>query len=190
MILAQTPFDWAEVLNHSVAIGVVLFFGMGLIWLTKRLFGSDGIITRSAERSAATMEKYGDSLVALTDLNRSQQTLCSAHAGSMKVLEQFSERMIELHTDPESTFSTVGLREKLEGIDANAKKAVANSMVMAETWAKRNHREYRTPPVLDAMIHIIETAEELAPRCNCDCQTELRSLRQKIEGVKAKMKET
>ena len=182
-------------------IGGAAFVGSTLLWIAKQTVGADGYLRKSSERNSETMEKFGETLVELTNLNRSQQELCSAHAGSMKLLERFSETMIELHTDPQSTFSTVGLREKMDSLDAAVVIAADDRKKIIEqvnehtgyhenmhnTWGEVNPMEFRVPPVLDAMMHTIETAEGLASKCGCDCTTELRDLRKKIEDVKSKM---
>lgn len=203
MIFAQTPLVWPEILNHSVAIGVALFCGYGLIWITKRLFGTEGIITKGSERNAETMEKFSETLIELTNLNRSQQDLCSAHAGSMKVMERFSEKMIELHTDPESTFSTVGLREKLDSMGiavdtaSDDRKKIIEQVDehtgyhehMHETWGKVNPAEFRVPPMLDALMHTVDMLEKMEARHGHadECREDFVLLRSQIQEIKREM---
>lgn len=189
MILAQTPLAWPEILNHSVAIGVVIFFGLGLTWTFKRLFGIDGVITKSSDRNAVMMEKYGETLVELKDLNVSQQQLCSAHAGSMKTLENFSGEMIRLHNDPNSTFATVGIKEELSGLKNGVGETIEHSKVMANQWGDKNHKEYRTPPLLDALSHTVDMLEKMEVRRGHadECREEFVLLRSQIADVKKEM---
>ena len=105
------PLPWADVLNHSVAIGVVLFFGVGLRWVALRLFGVDGIITRSMATSSESLEKNTRLLGTMAEANAAQMQLCSRHAAAMVSLDKTSLELVLLHKDPNSPFATVHLTD-------------------------------------------------------------------------------
>ena len=170
-MFAQAPMIWPEILQHSALVGVVLFFGYGLAYITKRLFGEDGIITNQTTIASASLVKTTETLVAQTitldklEANATaQQGLCVRHAAALE---------------------TVGV--ELDGVEGKLDKTVDATTTMAEQWGGRNHHEYKTGPILDAMLHAIDTAESLAMKCNCECGDEMRSLRGKIAEVKEHM---
>ena len=158
-------------LNHSVAIGVLVFIGSAAMWWLKRTYGADGTATKLAESRIACDEKNSETmagnrttLVQLKDLAANQQQLCGRHAVALEI---------------------VGT--ELVGVEGKLDKAVDATAAMATQWGNKNHKEYQTVPVLDAMLHTIDAAEALAAKCGCECGDELRALRGKIADEKTQM---
>ena len=185
---------WGELVQHTVTGAVVVFCGYGLAWIGIRLFGrGDGIITQAADRATETMERNSKTLSELKDLNEKQQTLCTLHAGSMKSLEDFSDQMIQLHTDPNSTFATVGIREQLKEIDETAKDVKEHVDVAAQYQQEISQSgldEFRVIPALDAMMAACDTCGRVASHCNTSEKVaeEITKLKSSIVEIKAELR--
>ena len=171
MILAQTPLDWAELLQHSALVAFALAAGGTGFWLLKREYGAGGnrdklMASRIAcdGKNSETMAGNRTTLVQLKDLAANQQQLCGRHAVALEI---------------------VGT--ELVGVEGKLDKAVDATAAMANQWGNKNHKEYQTVPVLDAMLHTIDAAEALAAKCGCECGEELRALRGKIADEKTQM---
>ena len=173
MIFAQTPLAWPEILNHSVAIGVVLFFGIGLAWVARRLFGVDGIITRQTDVASASLETTTKTLVAQTitldklEANATaQQGLCVRHASALE---------------------TVG--GSMAAVDQSLAATREASESVAKEWGHVNHQEFRTPPILDALTHTVDMLEKMEIRRGHadECREEFALLRSQIAEIKREM---
>jgi hypothetical protein len=173
LILAQLPIPegWAEVLNHSVAIGVIMFIGFVAVWWLKRTYGVDGTATKESEAriecglaNAKTMAANQITLIELKDLSAKQQQLCGQHA---------------------SALITVGT--ELDGLEGKVGRTVIASEKMCDMWAGRNHREYKTSYLVDLAMEAIDTLGQVANKCDLDCAAELQSLRTKAADAKNHM---
>lgn len=201
MIFAQTPLAWPEILNHSVAIGVLLFIGTLVFMWYKRTYGNDGTATKEsanriecdkeesltriacAKKVSETLAASQVTLVELKNVMVAQQSSCDKHANAVTHICAVEESL--LHSfDREVIIATEDRKKILKQVDEHT----GYHENMHETWGKVNPMEFRVPPVLDAILHIIDTAEELAPKGDTDCIEKLRELRKNVKGVKDKMK--
>ena len=172
MIFAQTPLvNWPEMLNHSVALAVLAFIGTLIMMYYKRTYGVDGTDTKESasrvENNAKNSETLAASqvtLVELKDLAARQQQLCGIH----------STGIVQITTE------LTAVEDKLD-ITVDATEAMANQ------WGDKNHKEYRTEPVINSILHAIDTVEKLTAKCDSDYSEDLRLLRAKIQDEKTQM---
>ena len=163
MIFEQA--DLASNWNQGVAIGVLSFIGGCWLWYLKRTYGKEGTETRRTESSIECEKLNSATLIELKDLAASQQRQCGRHALSMETVET-----------------------ELDSVDGKLDAVIESSKSIADEWADVNHKEFRTPPILDAIVRVIKTVEALEKKGWRDCEGELRELRGEIEEIKARMK--
>jgi hypothetical protein len=183
LIFAQSSLIPTNVFDHGIAVAAVGFVGWFIIYVTKRTLGEKGIWTLSNENSMKALNVNTQTLLDIKTIIRGQQESCEKHAAAMEHICVAEESMGEKlqAAIAEAAASRASIEERVV--------AVHEHTTSLEPWGDLNPREFRTPPVLDAMLHTIDTAEKLAAKCDCDCGDELKSLREKIQSVREKMKE-
>ena len=184
MLIGQTPLEWPEILNHSVAIGVLMFIGtLSFLWY-KRTYGVDGTDTKKSanrleceknesanrveceKKNSDTLAASQVTLVELKDLAAMQQERCGVHANGLAVVAT-----------------------KLGEVDTDAGAARVASETVAKEWGNVNHKEFRTPPMLDALTHTVDMLEKMEIRRGYadECREEFVLLRSQIQEIKREM---
>ena len=168
-LFGQTPSHWAELLNHSVAIGVLAFIGVTATWWLRRTYGKEGTDTRRAEVQMACEQKNSDTmaanaitLVELKNLAASQQDLCSRHAGA---LEKVSS----------------GLTQVSDEIKTNADAAEELALKY------KSPRHYKTTYLVDLAGEMVDTFGRIAKNKGLDIDDDLEPLRTKVTEAKLHM---
>lgn len=180
MIIGQ-GLEWPVVLNQSVAIGVVMFFGWIIIYVTRRTIGEKGIWTISNQISTESLAKNTETLIQLSECARNQQTACGKVEPALAELTSATAQLIQMHSDPESVFATVETNKKLSAVGEYTDH-------MYDKWGEIDPSQWRTEPVLDGLIHLVDTAEKIAAKTKCECGGELQMLRSKIADLRLKLK--
>jgi hypothetical protein len=141
-------------------MAAVLTFVAGcFVWWLRRTYGKDGTDTKKNETDIACLLK-------------NTETLAKLEANATRQLDSCGRHLVDLeHVDDKLT----------QTVDATGK--------MASQWGDKNHREYRTPPILDALMHMVYTAGVLSDKEGRDCKQELLELRTNLESIKTRMKQ-
>jgi len=163
--------NWAELMNHSVAIAVLLFVGTTIRWYLKRTYGKDGTDTKLVEaqtqcelKNSETMAGNATTLVEIKNLAASQQELCRQHVGG---LQQVGDELVQLN----------------QGVQANRESAERFEVLY------KSPRHYKTTYLVDLAGELIDTFARIAKKNGLDFDTDLESLRARITAVKHEMHE-
>ena len=111
MIYAQAPLDWAPIVQNSALAAIVIFAGYGLMWLARRTFGPDGIVTKSLEEQTRALQINTQTLIALKDNAISQHQTCETCSTTLVSLTNATKAIDTLHKDPRSMFATQHLTQ-------------------------------------------------------------------------------
>jgi len=91
---------WADVLQQNLAVGIILFIGLGVTYVMKRCFAPDGIFTRMTETNIAATKRNSETLAKLEETSKRQQALCERHGDMAAAMLKTETDLMEWHNDP------------------------------------------------------------------------------------------
>ena len=164
-MIGQIPKLWFDILDHSVALAVVLFFGVALWWGARRLFGDNGLITESMKVSSEAVKTNTETLTQLKEHHVSQFQLCSRHAQAMEDVSGGQQML-----------------------DAKITATLVATQGLAAAWASEHSDQFKVAPVLDAMLLAVDTASMMAERFErSDFISDLTDLRRDIKLIRSRV---
>ena len=154
--MAALPYDFGElVFQRGMAVAIVAVVVYGAAWITVRLIGKEGIITKSYAKNTELLEK-------MEITSAQQQGLCTLHAGSAQETTKTLRRLGATLADIEN-----------------------HTRVFSETWGHENCSEYKILPALEVALKSIDTIQVLAKQEGLDWDEHLAKLRGEIEAIRS-----
>lgn len=180
MIFAQIGQIPTDMFDHGIAVSAVAFVGWFIIYVMKRTIGENGIWTQSNKNAMESLNVNTQTLLEIKDIIQHQQENCTKHSAAMEHVCAAEEEMAKSLRD--AITEAAASRDRIE-------KRVAAVHEHAATWGDHNPLEFRSPPVLDALLDIIKTTEVVLSKNGQDCETEFRDLRDGIAEINSRMQE-